>query len=161
MNLKSATYTVPSTSRSSSRRHLSTQLFFVFQPILVAIRIVAVVHEAGVARAGQRSRGACRRLRRAVDRDARVASPGANTPEAAESAEAEPDRNDAARVHECSAFGGFLTGERKPVNCEISSTLARVAASPHIVCNGPYYRVADLNAAVGDVVCPHIAEIVD
>jgi hypothetical protein len=33
--------------------------------------------------------------------------------------------------------------------------------SPHIVCNGPYYRVADLNAAVGDVVCPHIAEIVD
>jgi hypothetical protein len=33
--------------------------------------------------------------------------------------------------------------------------------SPLIVCNGPYYRVAELNAAVGDVVCPHIAELGD
>ena len=33
--------------------------------------------------------------------------------------------------------------------------------SPHIVCSGPFYRLANLNSAVGDVVCPHIAEIGD
>jgi hypothetical protein len=33
--------------------------------------------------------------------------------------------------------------------------------SPHIVCKGPFYRVANSKGAVGDVVCPHIAEIGD